>query len=134
MAPSYFKKSDSNIMLGSSINLTLHERKMIFLSSLGGALEFYDFIIYTIFAPLISQVFFPQTDKLASLIKIYAVLAIGYLIRPLGGVIFSHFGDKYGRKATFICSVMLMAIPTFLIGLLPTNQEWGIFATILLII
>lgn len=109
------------------------ERKIIFLASLGGALEFYDFVIYVIFAPIISQVFFPKTDKLASLMSIYAVFAIGYLIRPLGGVVFSHFGDKYGRKKTFIFSVILMAVPTVLIGLLPTYQYIGVWASILLI-
>lgn len=63
------------------------ERKIIFLASLGGALEFYDFIIYVIFAPIISQIFFPKTDKLAALMSVYAVFAIGYLIRPLGGLL-----------------------------------------------
>lgn len=115
------------------IQLNAHERKMIFLSSLGGALEFYDFIIYAVFAPIISEIFFPATDKFSSLISTYAVFAIGYLIRPIGGILFSHFGDKYGRKTTFITSVMLMAVPTFLIGLLPTNQQIGGLASILLI-
>jgi MFS family permease len=109
------------------------ERKIIFLASLGGALEFYDFVIYVIFAPIISQVFFPATDKLASLMDIYAVFAIGYLIRPIGGIVFSHFGDKYGRKKTFISSVILMAVPTILIGLLPTYQHIGFFSSAMLI-
>lgn len=109
-------------------------RKIVFLASLGGALEFYDFIIYVIFAPVISTVFFPKTDTFASLMSVYAVFAIGYLIRPLGGIIFSHFGDKYGRKRTFICSVAMMAIPTFLIGLLPTYAQIGLGASILLIL
>ncbi|HHT0592152.1 TPA: MFS transporter [Legionella anisa] len=115
------------------LKLKPSERKIIFLASLGGALEFYDFVIYVIFAPIISQVFFPKTDKLASLMSVYAVFAIGYLIRPLGGVAFSHFGDKYGRKKTFIFSVILMAVPTVLIGVLPTYQHIGIFSSILLI-
>lgn len=114
--------------------LTKHERKIIFLASLGGALEFYDFVIYVIFAPIISQIFFPETDKLASLMSVYAIFAIGYLVRPLGGIVFSHFGDKYGRKKTFIFSVVLMAVPTLLIGLLPTYQHIGISASILLIL
>jgi len=114
--------------------LNSQELKIIFLSSIGGALEFYDFVIYIVFAPIISQVFFPKTDKFASLMGIYAIFAIGYFIRPLGGIIFSHFGDKYGRKKTFICSVMLMAVPTGLIGFLPTNYYAGTFATILLVI
>ncbi|VEB37580.1 major facilitator family transporter [Legionella sainthelensi] len=107
--------------------------KLFFLASLGGALEFYDFVIYVIFAPIMSQIFFPETDKLASLMSVYAVFAIGYLIRPLGGIVFSHFGDKYGRKKTFIVSVILMAVPTLLIGFLPTYQHIGIFSSIMLI-
>ncbi|WP_392536431.1 MFS transporter [Legionella sp. 227] len=115
------------------LRLSSSERKIIFLASLGGALEFYDFVIYVIFAPIISQVFFPETDPLASLMSVYAVFAIGYLIRPLGGIAFSHFGDKYGRKKTFIFSVILMAVPTVLIGFLPTYQHIGILSSILLI-
>ena len=115
------------------IKLKPGERKIILLASLGGALEFYDFVIYVIFAPIISQIFFPETDRMASLMSVYAVFAIGYLIRPLGGIAFSHFGDKYGRKKTFIFSVMLMAVPTALIGLLPTYERLGIFSSIMLI-
>lgn len=118
----------------NSVALTPHERKIIFLASLGGALEFYDFVIYVIFAPVISQIFFPETDSLASIMSVYAIFAIGYLVRPLGGIAFSHFGDKYGRKKTFICSVLMMAVPTFLIGLLPTYQHIGIYASVLLIV
>lgn len=66
--------------------------------------------------------------------SVYAVFAIGYFIRPLGGIIFSHFGDKYGRKKTFLASIILMAVPTFLIGLLPTYEQLGIGASILLIL
>jgi MFS family permease len=118
----------------SEHHLTRNERKIIVLASLGGALELYDFVIYVIFAPVISQIFFPKTDKLASLMSVYAVFAIGYLIRPLGGVIFSHYGDKQGRKKTFIASVILMAVPTMLIGFLPTYQQVGISASFLLIL
>lgn len=115
------------------LQLTAHEKKIIFLSSLGGALEFYDFIIYVIFAQIIGQIFFPAGDKLATLMSVYAIFAIGYLVRPFGGLIFSHFGDKYGRKITFITSVMMMAIPTFMIGLLPTYNQIGIYASFILI-
>lgn len=116
------------------MSLTRQEKKVIVLSSVGGILEFYDFIIYVIFSQIISKIFFPSTDKFASLMSVYAVFAIGYLVRPLGGIFFSHFGDKYGRKVTFIVSVMMMAIPTFCIGLLPTYSQLGVTASILLII
>ncbi|HAT8179254.1 TPA: MFS transporter [Legionella pneumophila] len=116
------------------INLSKAERKVIFLSSLGGALEFYDFIIYIFLASELSELFFPATNHLASLMGVYAAFAIGYLIRPLGGIIFSHFGDKYGRKKTFVITLILMALPTFLIGLLPDYKSIGIWAPALLIL
>nr|WP_272927953.1 MFS transporter [Legionella pneumophila] len=116
------------------INLSKTERKVIFLSSLGGALEFYDFIIYIFLASELSELFFPAANHLASLMGVYAAFAIGYLIRPLGGIIFSHFGDKYGRKKTFVITLILMALPTFLIGLLPDYKSIGIGAPALLIL
>lgn len=108
--------------------LSADEKRVIFLSSLGGALEFYDFIIYLFFASTLSQLFFPSTNHLAALMGVFAVFAIGYLIRPLGGILFSHFGDKYGRKASFVMTLILMALPTFLIGLLPTTESIGTWA------
>ena len=116
------------------LHLNLQEKKIIFLSSMGGALEFYDFVIYIFFAPIIGHVFFPKTDKFAALLAVYAIFAIGYFIRPLGGIVFSHFGDKHGRKKTFISSVIIMALSTGLIGLLPTRNEIGITATVMLVI
>lgn len=116
------------------INLSAESRKIIFLSSIGGALEFYDFIIYVFLADELSQLFFPKSNTVASLMGVYAVFAVGYLARPLGGVIFSHFGDKQGRKKTFLITLILMALPTFLIGLLPTYETIGPFASILLIV
>ncbi|MBS0358418.1 MAG: MFS transporter [Proteobacteria bacterium] len=117
-----------------NFRLNAEEKKIVFLSTLGGALEFYDFIVYMYFASVISQLFFPSGNQLTSLIEAFAVFALGYLMRPLGGILFGHFGDKYGRKKTFIAAVLCMAIPTFLIGLLPTTQMVGITATFLLMI
>jgi len=107
--------------------------KLIFLASLGGALEFYDFVIFGFLAKVISQLFFPQYDSFAALLSTFALFAVGYLIRPLGGILFGHFGDKYGRKRMFVLSVLLMGIPTLLIGLLPSYHQIGILASLLLI-
>lgn len=115
-----------------SPSLSNNEKRVIFLSSLGGVLEFYDFIIFIFFANTLSQLFFPQKNSITGLLEAFAVFAIGYLCRPLGGILFSHFGDKYGRKKPFVSTLMLMALPTFLIGLLPTNQTLGIWAAVLL--
>ncbi len=110
------------------------DRKIIFLSSLGGALEFYDFIIYVFFASEFSELFFPSNNHFSSMMSVYATFAIGYLIRPIGGMIFSHIGDRYGRKKTFVATLLLMALPTFLMGLLPTYAMIGNNAAVLLIL
>jgi MFS family permease len=113
---------------------TSEQKKILALSSLGGALEFYDFIVFIFLAKILGELFFPAASAIASLMGALAVFAIGYLARPLGGIIFGHFGDKSGRKKTFVATVFLMAIPTFLIGLLPTYHHIGILAPCLLII
>jgi MFS family permease len=111
-----------------------NSRKIIFLSSVGGALEFFDFTIYALFAPYISVAFFPSENKFISLIATFAVFAVGYFARPLGGVVFGHIGDKKGRRFAFSLSVLLMALATLLIGCLPTYQTWGLLAPMLLIL
>lgn len=111
--------------------MTRAQSKLLFLSSLGGVLEFYDFIIYALFARYIANAFYPQTETVGLLIT-YATFAIGYLVRPIGGVIFGHFGDRKGRKSTFTISILLMAIATLCIGFVPTYHAIGIAAPILI--
>jgi MFS transporter, MHS family, proline/betaine transporter len=109
--------------------------RVLILSSLGGALEFYDFVVYGTFAQYIGNAFFPVQDKLVRLILAFAVFAVGYVARPVGGVILSHFGDKYGRRRVFIASILTMSTATVCIGLLPTYARWGLaapFAMVLL--
>ena len=113
---------------------TTEEKKMIALSSLGGALEYYDFAIFAFLVKVLEQLFFPAVDPAAALMATLAVFAVGYLARPIGGILFGHFGDKAGRKKTFVVTVFLMALPTFLIGCLPTYQSFGLAAAVLLII
>ncbi|KTD15980.1 Major facilitator family transporter [Legionella lansingensis] len=110
------------------------QRRLLILSSLGGVLEFYDFIIFAIFAGYISNAFFPAASELSGLFITFATFAIGYLVRPLGGVIFGHFGDRVGRKATFTISILMMAVATLGIGIMPTYAVIGITAPILVII
>jgi hypothetical protein len=103
--------------------------RVIILSSLGGALEFYDFVIYSMFAQYIGAAFFPAADPLNSLLLSFTVFAVGYIARPVGGVVFSHFGDKYGRRPVFIVAMLTMSLATTAIGLLPTYAQWGIGAS-----
>lgn len=112
--------------------LTKKEMKLFAISSLGGALEFYDFVVYIYFSSIISKLFFNLSSTYASLLLTYSVFATGYLARIAGGLLFSHFGDLTGRKKSFSLTVFLMAAPTFIIGILPTYSQIGILATFLL--
>ena len=109
-------------------------KRIFFYASLGGILEFYDFIIFAIFAKAIASNFFPTTSLAAGFLFTFTIFAAGYLIRPIGGLVYGHFGDKYGRKKTFTYSIILMALSTLLIGLIPTYNSIGIIAPILLTI
>jgi MFS family permease len=115
--------------------LNRQDVRTLVLASLGGALEFYDFIIYVFFAAAISHLFFPASmpDWLQS-VQTFGIFAAGYLARPLGGVVMAHFGDKLGRKRMFTFSVFLMAVPTLLIGLMPTYATIGYAAPVLLLL
>ena len=99
---------------------------------IGNVLEWYDFAIYGYFATQIGRSFFPRQDPVAQLLSAFGVFAIGYLMRPIGGVIVGHIGDTFGRRAALTFSVAAMAIPTFLIGLLPGYQTIGLLAPIAL--
>lgn len=115
-------------------SFTFKQKRMLFLSALGGALEFYDFIIYIFLAPMIEKVFFADSSAYLATIKTLTIFAIGYLFRPLGGIIFSHFGDRYGRKVVFLLTVIFMAVPSFAMGLLPTPAQIGLASPIMLLL
>lgn len=115
--------------------LTASDAKILGLSALGGALEFYDFVIYVFFASAVQTLFFPvDMPGWLSMLQTFGIFAMGYLARPLGGIIMAHFGDIVGRKKMFMFSILLMALPTLLIGLLPTYASIGYAAPVLLLI
>lgn len=115
--------------------LSTKDMRTLSLAGLGGALEFYDFVIFVFFTKTLSALFFPSDmpEWLAQL-QVYGIFASGYIARPVGGIIMAHFGDLLGRKKMFSLSVLLMALPTLFIGLLPTYAHIGITAPILLLI
>ena len=115
--------------------LKRQDYKTLSLAALGGALEFYDFIIFVFFAAVIGELFFPPDipDWLRQL-QTFAIFAAGYLARPLGGLIMAHFGDKVGRKKMFSLSILLMALPTLAMGVLPTYETAGIAAPLLMLL
>lgn len=98
--------------------LTRSDYKTLSLSALGGALEFYDFIIFVFFATVVGKLFFPaDMPEWLRQLQTFGLFAAGYLARPLGGVIMAHFGDLLGRKRMFTLSIFMMAVPTLIMGL-----------------
>ncbi|CAK7009542.1 MAG: Sialic acid transporter NanT [Citrobacter freundii] len=115
--------------------LNRQDYKTLTLAALGGALEFYDFIIFVFFAAVVGELFFPaDIPEWLRQVQTFGIFAAGYLARPLGGIIMAHFGDLVGRKKMFTLSILLMAIPTLAIGLLPTYASMGILAPLLLLL
>ena len=115
--------------------LTRRDYKTLSLSALGGALEFYDFIIFIFFAKAIGTLFFPgDIPEWLRQLQTFGLFAAGYLARPLGGIIMAHFGDLLGRKRMFTLSIFMMSVPTLLIGLMPTYAQIGIWAPLLLLL
>ena len=110
------------------------ERRIVVAGLAGNVMEWYDFGAYGFFAAVLGRQFFPAHDATVSLLASFAVFAIGFIGRPLGALIFGHIGDKSGRKRALMASVITMAAPTLLIGLLPTYASAGIVAPILLIL
>lgn len=100
----------------------------------GNVLEWYDFALYGYLAGVIAPVFFPPDAPVAGIIATYGIFAAGFVMRPLGAAVFGWFGDRYGRARTMQISVAMMAIPTLLLGLLPTYAQVGLFAPALLVI
>ena len=115
--------------------LTRQQARTLTLAALGGALEFYDFVIFVFFATTMGALFFPaDMPEWLKLVQTFGILAAGYLARPLGGIVMAHFGDLSGRKRMFMLSILMMAIPTLLMGLLPTYATVGVLAPILLLV
>ena len=109
--------------------------KTLGLAALGGALEIYDFIIFVFFALTLSQLFFPpEMPEWLRLLQSFGIFVTGYLARPLGGILMAHFADRLGRKKVFSLSILMMALPCLLIGIMPTYAQIGYFAPLLLLV
>ena len=103
-------------------------------SSIGTTLEWYDFTVYNVMAALVfNKVFFPSFDPLAGTLLAFSTYAVGYVSRPLGGFVFGHLGDRLGRRAVLVATLVLMGAATGLIGLLPPYDQWGVWSPALLV-
>lgn len=110
-------------------------KRVVWASALGTTVEYYDFTLYATTAALVfNKIFFPASDPLVGTLAAFATFFVGYLARPLGGMIFGHFGDRLGRKKVLIITMVLMGGGTFAVGLLPSYETIGIWAPILLVL
>jgi len=116
-----------------SPGITAEERKVIFASSLGTVFEWYDFYLYGSLAAIIAKQFFAGTDPNTAFIFALLAFAAGFLVRPFGAIVFGRLGDMVGRKYTFLVTILLMGVSTFVVGLLPNYESIGIAAPVILI-
>src|SRR5439155_4441076 len=102
---------------------------------IGSALEYYDFFIYAQAAALIfPQIFFPSTDPKVAIVASLATYGVGYVARPIGAFVLGHWGDTHGRKTVLLVCMFLMGFSTMAVGLLPTYQQVGVLAPVLLVV
>jgi MFS transporter, MHS family, proline/betaine transporter len=127
------RRSRPDIPLPTRENIDRAGWRIVLLASLGGTLEFYDFVVFGVFARDIADAIFPSSTPLVSLLASFAAFAVGYLARPIGGIVLSHFGDRYGRRRVFLFSLFVMSAATLGMGLVPTYAAWGAAATFLMV-
>ena len=113
--------------------MTTEEKKVIFASSLGTVFEWYDFYLYGSLAAIIAKQFFSGLDAGAAFIFALLAFAAGFLVRPFGALVFGRLGDMIGRKYTFLVTILIMGISTFIVGVLPNYASIGVAAPIILI-
>jgi len=108
-------------------------RRAVVASTIGTAIEWYDFFLYSTVTGLVfAKLFFPNSDPLVGTLEAFAVYAVGFVARPIGAAIFGHYGDRIGRKATLIATLMLMGIATFLVAFVPTYESIGVWGAVIL--
>jgi MHS family proline/betaine transporter-like MFS transporter len=112
----------------------MKKAKIILASVLGNALEFYDFTLYGIFTLSIAHTYFPSQDETTSILQSLMAFAAGFVMRPFGAAVFGYVGDRFGRKRALTLSILLMGIPTFLIGILPSYETIGVWAPFVIVL
>src|SRR5215471_18878253 len=108
-------------------------RRAVLAATVGTAIEWYDFFLYSIVTGLVfARLYFPRADPLVGTLQAFGVYAVGFLARPIGATIFGHYGDRLGRKAALVVTLLLMGIATFLVALVPGYQYFGIWGGVML--
>src|SRR5215211_5251204 len=135
MDPNSRERRDMERLGGEHEGQVSSVRQVAIASSIGTALEWYDYFLYGTAAALIfNQLFFPEADPLVGTLLAFATFGVGFGTRPIGGLVFGHFGDKIGRKAMLVITLIIMGAATSIIGLMPTYETIGIWAPILLVV
>src|SRR5258705_10436104 len=126
----------SAIPVAGTIDEAEHRRQLrraVLAAAIGTAIEWYDFFLYSTITGLVfARVFFPRADPVVGTLEAFGVYAVGFLARPIGAAIFGHYGDRIGRNATLIATLLLMGIATFLVALVPGYDSIGIWGAVLL--
>src|SRR3954454_10414962 len=121
---------------GTALSSSEHQvqlRRAVIASTIGTAIEWYDFFLYSTVAGLVfAKLFFPHSDPWVGTLEAFAIYAVGFIARPVGAAIFGHYGDRIGRKSTLIATLLLMGLATFAVALVPTYERIGIWGAVLL--
>ncbi|MGE8653194.1 MULTISPECIES: MFS transporter [unclassified Acinetobacter] len=125
---------ESKMQNSISTQGNVSQKKVILAGTVGNAIEWFDWTIYATFAVFFAKQFFPSDDPTASLLATFAIFAVGFFMRPLGGILLGIFSDRYGRKAALAATIIMMAGGSLMIGLSPTYESIGIFAPIILVL
>ena len=127
--------TSDHAIVASSVPPRSEAVRVALASLFGTSVEWYDFFLYGTAAALVfNKLFFPQLDPLTGTVAAFATFAVGFIARPIGGIIFGHYGDRIGRKKMLYITLLIMGLATALIGLLPTYGAIGIWAPILLVV
>ena len=110
-------------------------RRAVIASTVGTTIEWYDFLLYGQMAVLVfAKLFFPSSDPLTGTLQAFAVFAVGFVARPIGAAIFGHYGDRIGRKAALIATLLLTGLSTFLVGCVPTYEQIGLWGPVIMVV
>src|ERR1700754_4163659 len=123
-------------VVGASLSEAEHQvqlRRAVIASTIGTAIEWYDFFLYSVVTGLVfARLFFPESDPLVGTLQAFGIYAVGFVARPIGAAIFGHYGDRIGRKSTLIATLLLMGVATFAVALVPTYESIGIWGAVIL--
>ncbi|MBV9754555.1 MAG: MFS transporter, partial [Hyphomicrobiales bacterium] len=125
--------TQSGSLILSDADQRVQLRRAVIASTIGTAIEWYDFFLYSVVTGLVfAKLFFPKSDPLVGTLEAFAIYAVGFVARPVGAAIFGHYGDRIGRKSTLIATLMVMGLATFAVALVPTYESIGIWGAIIL--